>query len=305
MKLSQLQHLIAVAEAGTVRQAAKVLFLSQSSVTKSIHQLEESLGVELFHRGSHGVTPTAAGRALIARAKVVEGELREARNDIDSIVGAGTGELRISISPTVSVGLAPQAVIEFKRSRPRVSVQIQEGVYPDVLQSVRTGDVDFAICLMPERPRDEGLSCELLLPDRVTPAVRASHPLASSRKKLMDLVNADWVIYRLGRSGRDVFEQTFLASGLKPPSSTIDCASFAATLTLVERGDYITLVPKRLFADKAAARWGIVPLVMESPMPAWNIAVFYRAEHELSPVCLAFLHELRTAATDILTRQSG
>ncbi|OIR03528.1 HTH-type transcriptional regulator GltC [mine drainage metagenome] len=300
MKLSQLHHLVTVAEVGTVRQAAKILFLSQSSVTKSIQQLEAELNVELLHRGSHGVTPTAAGRTLIARAKVIEAELREARNDIDSIMGAGTGEIKISMSPSVAMALAPQAIIEFRRTRPKVSFQLQEGVYPDALHAVRTGEIDFAICLTPERTHDEGLSCELLLPDRLTPAVRTNHPFAQSRKKLADITDADWVIYRRGRSGRDVFEQTFIAAGIKPPSSTIECASFACALALVERGDYITLVPKQLFWERASSRRGIVPLTMDAAMPPWNIAVFYRSEHEISPVCRAFLQELKLVATNIL-----
>src|ERR1035437_1371880 len=103
MKLSQLRHLLAVAEAGTVRQASKNLYLSQSSVTKSIQQLEASLGVELLHRASHGVTPTAAGKALIARARIIEAELRAARNDIETVQGAGSGEIRLSASPTVAM----------------------------------------------------------------------------------------------------------------------------------------------------------------------------------------------------------
>ena len=94
MKLSQLRHLVAVAEAGTIRQAAKNIHLSQSSLTKSIHLLEQYLGVELLHRASHGVTPTAAGKALIARARQIEAELREARNELDDIRGAGAGEIR-------------------------------------------------------------------------------------------------------------------------------------------------------------------------------------------------------------------
>lgn len=299
MKLSQLRHLIAVAEAGTVRQAAKTLYLSQSSITKSLQQLEESVGVELLHRGSHGVAPTAAGRALIARAKVIEAELREARNDIDSIMGAGSGEIKLTLSPSVAMGIAPQAIIQFKRTRPKISFQLQEGVYPDLLHAVRTGEFDFAICLMPERPRDDGLSCMLLLPDRLTPAVRMKHPLTLSRKTLPDLVNADWVIYRRGASGRDVFEQTFIAAGLEPPASTIECTSFACAMSLVERSDYVTLVPKQLFSDRAP-RWGLVPIDMEGSLPEWNIAVFYRSDHELSPVCQAFLQELQTVATSML-----
>ena len=298
MKLSQLRHLMAVAEAGTVRQASKNLFLSQSSVTKSIQQLEVSLGVELLHRASHGVTPTAAGRALIARARIIEAELRAARNDIETVQGAGSGEIRLSASPTVAMALLPKAILEFRRTRPKVSFQIQEGVYPDVLPDVRMGETDFAICLVPEQPRDEDLDFELLLKDRLTPAVRSTHPVTQKGKltlsSLLDL-KLEWVIYRRSETGRDVFEQTFLAQGLEPPRSTIACTSFACALALVESGDHVTLVPSQLFADKPGSL-SITPLVMDSPMPPWNVTVISRARHELSPVCLAFLKQLRQLA---------
>ena len=75
MKLSQLRNFTAVVKAGAVRQAAKLLNLSQSSVTKSIQQLEDDLGVALLHRGAHGVAPTEAGKALFARTKTIEAEL--------------------------------------------------------------------------------------------------------------------------------------------------------------------------------------------------------------------------------------
>jgi LysR family transcriptional regulator of abg operon len=305
MKLIQLRHLIAVVEAGTVRRAAKALFLSQSSVTKSIHQLEESLGVELLHRHANGVTPTAAGRALLARARIIETELREARNDLDAIKGAHGGEIRVGVSPAVAMSLLPQAILNFKRTRPKVRLHIQEGVYPDVLGAVRTGELDFVVCLLPEQPREEELTHELLLRDRLTPAVRAKHPFAGKRQKLADLLKADWVIYRRERTGHDVYEGMFHDVGLEPPTGTIDCASFACVLMLVERGDYVALVPRQLFSLQNPLRLGLVPLTTDSPMPSWNVAVFYRAQHELSPVCRLFLEELRSTARSLAApRQS-
>lgn len=296
MKLSQLRNLVIVAEAGTVRQAARTLNLSQSSVTKSIQQLEEALGVELLHRGAQGVTPTEAGRALIARARLIEAELRHARNDIDNVLGAGVGEIRISASPSVATGLVPRTVLSFKRTRPRVSFLIQEGVYPDVLSAVRVGDIDFAICLVPERPHDDTLHFENLLSDRLTPAVRVNHPIISARKiTLADLVGYDWVIYRRSRTGWDVFEQTFTTKGHNPPRATIECTSFACALALVESSDAITLVPSHLFAESWRPR-SIAPVFLDSGMPPWQVMAISRPRHELSPVCLAFLDELKRTA---------
>ncbi len=299
MKLSQLRNFAAVVEAGAVRQAAKNLNLSQSSVTKSIQQLEDRLGVLLLHRGANGVAPTEAGKALLVRAKAVEAELRHARNDVEAIQGAGLGEIRVSASPTVAMGLLPRAVVAFQRTRPRVSFRIWEGVYPDVLPAVRTGDLDFAICLVPDRPRDETLNFVSLVKDHLVPAVRADHPLLRARKlQLADLIELDWIIYRRSHTGLDVFEQTFIANRLKPPRSTIECTSFACALALVENGDYVTLVPSQIFAGNRKPL-SIAPVLLDAPMQRWQVAAISRARHELSAVCLAFLAELQRVAAKI------
>lgn len=299
MKLSQLRNFTAVVEAGAVRQAAKILNLSQSSVTKSIQQLEDDLGVDLLHRGANGVAATEAGKALFARIKTIESELRHARNDVETIQGAGVGEIRVSASPTVATGLLPRAVVAFQRTHPRVSFQILEGVYPDMLPAIRTGDLDLAICLVPGRPRDDSLNFVSLVKDRLVPAVRVNHPVLSRRKlQLADLSNLDWIIYRRSHTGLDVFEQTFIANRLEPPKSTIECTSFACALALVENGDYVTLVPSQIFAASRNPP-SIAPVLLDAPMQPWQVAAISRARHELSAVCQAFLAELQKTAAKI------
>jgi DNA-binding transcriptional LysR family regulator len=296
MKLSQLRCFLAVVEAGTVRQAARNLNLSQSSVTKSIQQLEQSLHAELFVRGSHGLAPTAVGKMLMARATAVERELREIRNDTQSIIGGASGELRVSASPTVSVGLLPRAVARFRATRPDVALRIEEGVYPDAISDVRKGEMDFAITLVTETPAEEDLEAELLLQDYLTPAVSVDHPMAGrGGLVLADLLDQSWVIYRRSRTGRDIFEQTFLSNGLDPPRNPIECTSFACTLALLEHSNYVSLVPTQIFTNRRRPM-PITPLFLETPMPPWDVSVISRPRHELSPLCLAFLGELRRAA---------
>ena len=299
MKLSQLRNFTAVVEAGAVRQAAKNLNLSQSSVTKSIQQLEDDLGVELLHRGAHGVAATAAGKALFARIKTIEAELRHARNDVETIQGAGIGEIRVSASPSVATGLLPRAVIAFQRKHPRVSFHLLEGVYPDMLPAIRTGDLDLAICLVPGKPRDDSLSFISLVRDRLVPAVRADHPLLKRRNlTLADLIGLDWIIYRRTHTGLDVFEQTFLANGLEPPKSTIECTSFACALALVENGDYATLVPSQIFAGQRHTP-ALAPVLLDAPMQPWQVMAISRAGRDMSAVCQAFLTELSKTAAKI------
>jgi LysR family transcriptional regulator, regulator of abg operon len=296
MKLSQFRCFIAVAEAGSVRQAARNLNLSQSSVTKSVQQLEESLRAELFLRGSHGLSPTAVGKMLINRVKSIDGELRQIRNDVETIRGGASGEIRICASPAVSVGVLPRTVTDFRKTRPNVGFYIEEGGYPDALPSVRMGEVDFAILLVPEMPREEGLKFELLLQDYLTPAVRIDHPLTRrSKLVLADLLDQQWVIYRRSHTGRNIFDRSFSSNHLDPPKHIIECTSFACTIALVENSDYVTLVPTQIFANRQR-RTPITPLFLGTPMPPWDVAVISRPHHELSPVCMAFLDDLRRTA---------
>jgi LysR family transcriptional regulator, regulator of abg operon len=133
----------------------------------------------------------------------------------------------------------------------------------------------------------------------LVPAVRADHPLIGRRKlRLADLIDLDWIIYRRSHTGLDVFEQTFVSNKLAPPKSTIECTSFACALALVENGDYVTLVPSQIFGGISRPR-SIAPVLLDSPMQPWQLAVISRAKHELPAVCLAFLAELQANAAKI------
>lgn len=295
MKLNQLRNLIAVGQTGSVRQASRDLNLSQPAVTKSIKLLEEELGCALLHRKSHGVVPTASGDALIRRALSIENELNNARHEIANIEGVTTGDIRVSASPSVAINLMPRAVLNLKAMRPQVTVHIEEMVYPHVLSAVRSGELDIAVCLMPDQLTADDLVIEVLVEDFLTPAVRSGHHLTRNQElTLNDLVEEEWVVFGRRGESRDIYEQTFRQNGLEPPNSTIDCASFTCALALVERSDYLVLVPAQIFADRHQA-WSVEPLSLQTPMQPWTIAAITRSDVMPSPACRAFLDELRGA----------
>jgi DNA-binding transcriptional LysR family regulator len=296
MKLSQLRYLTAVASAGSLRQAGRDLNVSQSALTKSIRLLEEELGVTLLTRESHGVSPTTSGAALIRRAKFIETELQSARSELQAIEDARMGGIRISASPSVAIDLLPRAILELKRELPRINIHIEEGTYPDVLSRLRNGDVDMAVCLVPERIDDEDLSLDILMRDVVVPAVRDQHPLTRANKlTLRDLQDCGWIVFGRRGSARAVFDHMFQQEGLEPPASAIDCSSFTCALSLAESSDYLVLVPRQIFSDRRRT-WSLTPLRLDNSLPAWTIGVIVRSGSAPSPVCLEFLRKLRECA---------
>ena len=293
MKLRQLRNLIAIAESGSIRQASRDLNLSQSALTKSIQQLEDYLNTKLLHRNSHGVTLTSTGLALFERAKIVDAEIRNAHNDVESIRDAVIGEIRILASPSVAIGLLPKAVVQFKQEKPGTNFRIDEGVYPENLSAVRIGEADFAICMLPERLIDPSLSLEFLIKDRLTIAVRADSPFVRTRNlSLSRLQKLNWVTYQRSRSSRDIFSRLFQINGLQLPQNIIECSSLAATIALIANSDCVTIFPRHMFEENTID-YRIKPLSLKTRMPAWNIAVIFRNKNALSPICRLFLEELR------------
>ena len=74
----------------------------------------------------------------MARACIIESELKNARDDIARIEGAFTGDVRVCVSPTTAINMVPKALINLKRRRPEINVKIEENVYPDNLARPET-----------------------------------------------------------------------------------------------------------------------------------------------------------------------
>src|SRR5258707_10932301 len=111
VKLRDLHMVLAVAEAGSMTRAAEELAVSYPVVSKTISELERTLGVKLFDRSTSGVEPTHYGRALLKSGVAVFDEMRKGLQQIESIKQPDTGELWIGSSIVVDAGFVP-AIIE-------------------------------------------------------------------------------------------------------------------------------------------------------------------------------------------------
>src|SRR5690606_5127548 len=105
MKDHSLRALLAVAETGTIRAAARALNLSQAALTKSLRELETEVGAELLTRSYRGVRLTEAGRILHDRAKVSRQQLETAQAEIRALSGAESGRVAVGVTPMVALSV--------------------------------------------------------------------------------------------------------------------------------------------------------------------------------------------------------
>lgn len=144
--LKQLRCFLAVAETGSFTQAAERVFLTQSSLTIAIRQLEESLGIKLFDRTTRKVSLTASARQFHTQAEKLLRGFDTLIDDTRALVAGYSGHIRIAASPSImAVALIP-TLARFRERSPGVTVSIRDAGSADIERRVYDGELDFGIC---------------------------------------------------------------------------------------------------------------------------------------------------------------
>ena len=175
---------LAVADAQSFRQAADTLHLSQPPLSRAIRELEERLGVRLFHRHTQGVNLTEAGRKLLPYARAVAELLRDAEATLtaEGLPPALRLGLTSAVEPAWFRGL-PQRI---EARHPGTAISTFSDTSPRLIRQLRTGKLDAAFIALPTET--EGLEVNEL--DRLPMIVAMSsvHRLAKRRMiRLTDL----------------------------------------------------------------------------------------------------------------------
>src|SRR4051812_29888061 len=105
IKLHDLHVLMAVVQAGSMSKAAALLNTTQSAISRSVAELEQTIGVRLLDRNPQGVEPTQYGHALLKRGVIAFDELKQGVRDIEFLSDPGAGELYVDSTPAMSEGI--------------------------------------------------------------------------------------------------------------------------------------------------------------------------------------------------------
>src|SRR5436190_18977242 len=124
LKLHDLHVLMTVAQAGSMSKAATLLNTTQPAVSRSIATLEHTIGVRLLERSSHGIEPTAYGRALLNGGVAAFDDLRQAVKNIEFLADPTAGEVRIGCTPLLAASFVAAVVDRLSRRFPRIVIHL-------------------------------------------------------------------------------------------------------------------------------------------------------------------------------------
>ncbi|MGO9756915.1 MAG: hydrogen peroxide-inducible genes activator [Roseiarcus sp.] len=152
--LRQLRFLVALADRRHFGQAAEACFVSQSTLSAAIQDLEEALGVTLFDRTRRSVAPTGIGAEIVERARAI---LKDAEDLVDVALAAQdplSGPLRLGVIPTIGPFLLPLFLPLIREAAPRLRVYLREEQTAPLLARLDAGELDGAILALPVPLKD-------------------------------------------------------------------------------------------------------------------------------------------------------
>ena len=282
MKLSHLRDVLAVAEHGSLRGAARALGSVQPGITRSIREIEHELGITLFERHAKGVRLTDMGRVFLRRAEAVNAQVRRAREEIDQLKGRMTGEVSVALSPASIISVLPGAVASFRQLYPDAVLNIHESFLHPIERDLLSGAIDFYVGPIDPRADTNLLSVEHLFSKHNLIVARRGHPLAGATR-LEQLVDAHWIRPSLSpQAAEGDLDDMFTGAGLPPPHFVINARSTLVTMLTIADSDLLTVVPQQWLDRPMIA--GLVTALDIQPPAAAPIVIVQRPDLPLTPI---------------------
>lgn len=179
MRVERVRYFVTAVRAGSVRQAATRLSVSQSTISEQITALEEELDVILLNRARSGVTATAAGEALMPRFVALLAAERDVVDSAAALTSTYAADIRIGAVPTLVSLVVGPAVSDLRRRYAETRFLLHEAHTEDLVKSVARGRLDFAlITLLPDEPISGPVRTRHVTDVPVGAYLPVGHPLA-------------------------------------------------------------------------------------------------------------------------------
>lgn len=283
MKLSNIDHIVAVAEAGSLRGGSRLLGITQPSMTRSIQDTERELGVALFTRHGQGATPTPMGELFVVRAKAIQSEIRRIFEEIEQAKGSFIGEVSVAMSSAANLALMPTVLGEFEAKYPDALLKLTESLFQPIEAKIHAGEIDFFVGPIYEGLVKTSLMIEKLFDNERIVIARKGHPLINA-KTLGDLRDARWIrpTFTNQRDEAD-FDSMFERAGLPSPEIAVHMQSAMMTMMAVKNTNLLTIVPIQ-WLDFATESQEITAIPIVDAMPAAPVCIVRRGDYPLTPL---------------------
>ena len=303
IKLPQLHVLMTVVQAGSMHKAAALLNTSQPVVSRSIAELEQTLGVRLLDRHTQGIEPTEYGRAILKHGAAAFDELKQGVKAIELLADPGAGEVRIGSSIYTGEIFVTAVIEQLSRRYPRMVFHLVTSDETDTLyRELSERNVDFLIARKGGLFSDEQLGFEILYdPSLVVMAGSRSPWVRRRRIALAELVNEPWVLPPPEGIMGPAYLDVLRASGLDHPRIAVFATQPGARLNLVATGRFLTIMTISVLRFSKSPEIAVLPVKLQHARAP--VGIITLKNRTLSPVAQLFIETAREVAKPLARRK--
>ena len=300
LSLRQLRAFDEVARQGAFAPAARELCLTQSALSESIRQLEETVGMRLFDRTTRTVGLTSAGQAFLHDVRQAFETLEQGVQHLGDLAALRRGKVRIAAAPSVLAVLLLPVLPQLRVQHPGIEVELTEDSAEGIAQRVHDGRVDFGVAAA--HPAGAELLTQPLLSDRMGLVACADEPLLHRPTlQAADLAHLPFV----GLTTDTAISQLLAAAPGMPANvlqTPLRVSNPALLFDAVRQGLGVSLIPALTAQHPARGALGF--RVLDTPQIVRRTLLIQRPRRALSPAAQLLCNALRQQVLQ-LAQQPG
>lgn len=248
MELRQLKYFLKVAETLNFSSASKELFITQSTLSQQIIQLERELDQKLFQRNSHEVMLTEAGHTLLPLARDTVNSANTCVLRLQELKSLLTGELNIGVTFSFC-SIATETLMDFLKKYPNVKLNVCYASMEELMDKLVRHELDFVLAFRPS-VRDEHVESHVLFNNRLAAIVNEQHPIAKYKSVTFgDIDRFDFALPAKGMQARNALEKTLANTG-HHFKVKIEMNNVHLLFKVIRESNYITILSESTVIDE-------------------------------------------------------
>jgi len=287
LNLSTLNLVALIADSGTLKEAARKSSLTLAAVSKRLLDLEDELQVQLFKRHGKGVTPTDAGRAVVAQARQLLFDFERLQEQLNEYRIGRLGTVRLGANASAMTQFVPEDLARFFHKHPEIRVDLRELPSDAILERVSDGRLDLG--LYAERQTPTPVQVFPYRSHRLCAVVRKDFELARRKRVSFDELSSHPII---GLEGGSTLLQLLKHEAARALHVPVQVRSFDVLCRFVQAGLGVGVLPERTAAIYAPAM-GLVALALTDDWAHRNTMIAARSFETLSQPAQLLLAELK------------
>jgi DNA-binding transcriptional LysR family regulator len=288
LNLSTLNLVALIADSGSMKEAARKSSLTLAAVSKRLLDLEEQLQVQLFKRHGKGVTPTDAGRAVVAQARQLLFDFERLQEQLNEFRIGRLGTVRLGANASAMTQFVPEDLARFFAKHPDIRVDLRELPSDAVIERLSDGRLDLG--LFAERQTPTLVQVFPYRSHRLCAVVRKDSPLA--RRKRVSFEDDLSSLPIIGLEGGSTLLQLLKHQSPRALNVPVQVRSFDVLCRFVQAGLGVGVLPERTAAIYTPAM-GLVSLALTDEWAHRNTMIGARSFDALSQPARLLLEELK------------